>query len=345
MKPRPSRTLVFSVLAVAVVLAGLAGLALGPVSLGWNDLWASLIREDTAAAGTDIILWQLRMPRVLGAILIGAILAQSGAALQGLFRNPLADPGLIGVSSGAAVGALTSLLIVETFFPEMADGLGKFQLPLFGLAGGWVAAVLVYRIGSLGGRVNVAGMLLAGIAINAFAGAVMGLLIFVADDQQLRSINFWMLGSLGHLSWDGLAFFGLLIGISLFGLHRLIRPLNALLLGEAEAYHLGVDVERVKKQAVFFIALGVGTAVSMAGLIGFIGLVVPHLIRLTLGPDHRGVVPGSMILGAAVLLFGDLGARTLAAPAEVPIGILTALLGTPFFLYLMISNRHGMGKL
>jgi len=153
-----------------------------------------------------------------------------------------------------------------------------------------------------------------------------------------------MLGSLGHLSWEGLTFFAVLIGISLFGLHRLIRPLNALLLGESEAYHLGVDVERVKKQAVFFIALGVGTAVSMAGLIGFIGLVVPHLIRLLLGPDHRGVVPGSMILGAVVLLAGDLGARTLAAPAEVPIGILTALLGTPFFLYLMITNRHGMGR-
>lgn len=344
MTSRPERNHVLLLLGLAVLVAALLGLAIGPVSLGWQELWASLFRTGEAEAGTDIILWQLRMPRVLGAILIGAILAQSGAALQGLFRNPLADPGLIGVSSGAAVGALTSLLIVETFFPGLADSLGKFQLPLFGLAGGWVAAMLVYRVGSLGGRIDVAGMLLAGIAINAFAGAVMGLLIFMADDQQLRSINFWMLGSLGHLSWDGLAFFALLIGISLFGLHRLIPPLNALLLGEAEAYHLGVDVERVKKQAVFFIALGVGTAVSMAGLIGFIGLVVPHLIRLMLGPDHRGVVPGSMILGAVVLLAGDLGARTLAAPAEVPIGILTALLGTPFFLYLMITNRHGMGR-
>jgi iron complex transport system permease protein len=327
-------------LVLLTLLAILLGLGSGPVALSPREVVLALIAgEDPALAGDRFIVWELRLPRVLGALLVGAVLAQCGAAMQGLFRNPLADPGLIGISAGAAVGAISSLLFLPAWLPT-GHPLGVLQLPLAGLLGGWVTALLVYKTGSLGGRVSVTAMLLAGIAINAFAGALTGLFIFLADDQQLRSINFWMLGSLGHISWQSLLYFTPLLLIALIGLASYARPLDAMLLGEAEAYHLGFDVTRIKRGIIFFIAAGVGAAVALTGVIGFIGLVVPHLLRLVLGPGHRCLLPAAVLLGAALLILADAAARVIAAPAEMPIGILTALLGTPFFFALILRSRH-----
>jgi iron complex transport system permease protein len=326
---------------LALVLLGTALLALttGAASVDLSGVWKDWKDGTTQAAASKFVLFELRLPRVIGAILVGAILAQSGAAMQGLFRNPLADPALIGISAGAAVGAIASMLLIPESF-RAQHPLGLLQMPLAGLLGGWLTAVAVYKTGNRGGRVSVTGMLLAGIAINAFAGAVIGLFIFVADDQQLRSINFWMLGSLGHISWGTLAWFSPLLIASMFGLCRYTHALDALLIGEAQAYHLGFDVRRIQRAIIFFIAAGVGTAVALTGVIGFVGLVVPHILRLVFGPAHQVLIPASAFLGGILLLLADTGARVVVAPAELPVGILTALIGTPFFFFLILKNRH-----
>jgi iron complex transport system permease protein len=212
-------------------------------------------------------------------------------------------------------------------------------LPLAAFAGGLAATWLVYRLATRDGRTAVATLLLAGVALGAVAGAGTGLLLFLADDAQLRSVTFWSLGSLGGATWTALAGVAPLLLLALLVALALARPLNALLLGEAEAFHLGVRVERAKRMAVGVAALGVGAAVAVSGVIGFVGLVVPHLGRLALGPDHRRLLPASALLGAALLLLADLAARTVAAPAELPIGILTALVGAPFFLWLLLRER------
>lgn len=276
------------------------------------------------------VLLAIRLPRVCLGALAGAALAVAGAALQGLFRNPLADPGLIGVSSGAALAAAAAIVL--------AEGAPGFVLPLAAFAGGLSATLAVYRIASRGGRTDTASMLLAGIAVNAIASAGIGWLIFASDDEQLRDLNFWMLGSLGGADWGGLLSVAPAIALPIALLALLARPLDALLLGETEAWHLGVNVEWVKRGVVVFAALAASATVALTGVIGFVGLVAPHLVRLTVGPEHRTLLPAAILLGAALLLAADLGARTLVLPAELPIGILTSLIGGPFFLWLLIRR-------
>lgn len=263
---------------------------------------------------------------------VGAALATSGAALQGLFRNPLVDPGLIGVSSGAALAAAATLVLVEEL---------SVLVPAAAFAGGLLATLAVSYLGMREGRTHVATMLLAGIALNALTAASTGLLLFVATDAQLRNVVFWNLGSLAGATWRALLLAIPLIGVSVVLLPCFSRSLNLILLGEAEATHAGIDVERVKRRTVILVALAVGASVSVSGVIGFVGLVVPHLVRLVLGPDHRGVLPGSALLGASLLLASDLVARTIVAPAELPIGIVTAAMGAPFFLWLLRGKRAG----
>jgi iron complex transport system permease protein len=260
--------------------------------------------------------------------------------MQGLFRNPLADPSLIGVSSGAALAAVVTIVLGPVLMGGWADALGPFLLPAAAFAGGVGATVLVYRLGTRNGQTSVATMLLAGIAINALAGAGTGLMTFIADDDQLRDLTFWTLGSLGGATWTQLAVVGPCLLGGMVAAPLLARPLNALLLGEGEAFHLGIDTERTKKQVVTLAALVVGAAVAVSGVIGFIGLVVPHLLRLAVGPDHRVLIPGSALLGGALLLGADVLARTIVAPAELPIGIVTALVGAPFFLWLLLRDRN-----
>jgi iron complex transport system permease protein len=259
--------------------------------------------------------------------------------MQGLFRNPLADPGLVGVSSGAALAALTVLVLGRTVLPGLSPLLAGASLSVGAFLGGGAAVLFVYRIATRGGRTSVATMLLAGIAVNALAAAAVGLLILVSDDQQLRDFTFWSLGSLGGVTWARLiAGAGLLLG-GVLTAPLLARPLNALLLGEAEARHLGIRVERVKAATVLLATVTAGSAVALTGIIGFVGLVAPHLVRLVLGPDHRVVVPGAALLGACLLLAADVVARTVVTPAELPIGIVTALVGAPFFLWLLVRDR------
>ena len=345
----PSRergALSLTVLAAFLAVLGVVCLGTGAAPVGPGQVLAVLAKAlDLSLPWAfephhEAIVLSIRLPRVLLGMLIGGGLAVSGAVMQGLFRNPLADPGLVGVSSGAAVAAVATIVLGTTALDFATRALGPFVLSIAAFAGAAATTLLVYRLALVHGSVSVSTMLLAGIAVNAVAGAVTGVFTFVADDAQLRSLTFWSLGSLGGSTWTAVAAAAPLIGLATLSMLRYARPLNALLLGEAEAGHLGFDVERLKRSTIVLVALAVGAAVAVAGIIGFVGLVVPHLLRLALGPDHRYLLPGAALLGASLLLAADLLARTLVAPAELPIGIVTAILGGPFFIYLVRRNRQ-----
>lgn len=334
-------------LMLLLMVALLAGVGIGAVPISPSQVVTILLEKLMGQPVLDVpyetrqaaVLLTIRLPRVLLGVLVGAGLAVSGAAIQGLFRNSLAAPGLIGISSGATLAAVTVIVLGATVLEGLSQVLGRFTLPLAAFLGGVVTTWLIYKLSNQSGTTQVATMLLAGVAINALSGAVTGILTFMATDEQLRSITFWSLGSLGGASWQSLSAAAPLILIPLLAIPFLAQPLNALLLGEAEAGHLGIHVERVKRWLVLWVALAVGASVAVSGAIGFIGLVVPHLLRLTVGPDHRLVLPGSALLGAALLLASDLLARTIVVPAELPIGIVTSLMGGPFFLWLLLRNR------
>tara|TARA_R110000851_G_scaffold11024_5_gene38992 strand:+ start:771 stop:1817 length:1047 start_codon:yes stop_codon:yes gene_type:complete len=337
---------VITLLLLALLLVALLlSLALGPVAIPLGDTLRVLLRWfSTADLPTDqvLIIEHIRLPRTLMGILVGATLALTGAAMQGLFRNPLADPGLIGVSSGAALGAALMIVLGSSLLSALPSFVLPYATVLGAFAGGVITTWLVYRLGQSVQGTSVASMLLAGIAIAAISGAVIGMLSYLADDAMLRTLTFWNMGSLGSANYQRVAVLALCCALVWWRLPRQAKALNALLLGESEARHLGVDVERVKRELVLLTALGVGACVAAAGLIGFVGLVVPHLVRLLLGADHRRVLPVSMLLGASLLLLADVGARLLIAPAELPLGIITALLGAPFFLALLMrAQRRG----
>ena len=313
-----------------VVLFCLALLSLraGAGDLSWSDFLALISGHETGDPILQTVLFELRLPRVLFAIIVGGALALSGAVMQALFRNPLAEPTLIGISSGASLGAVTALLF--GFGSVLATGLAGF-------AGAMVATVAAYLVGRR--MPGVAGLLLAGIAINAFALSVVSLLITFTSDTQFRSFAFWSLGSLTRASWSSLIW--LLPWSMLLSLWLVLRwrVLNALLLGEREAQHLGFDLKRVRLELIFGICLLVGPLVAVTGGIAFIGLVMPHVVRLWLGADHRLLLPMSWIGGAAALLLADGLARLVVMPAELPVGVITSLVGGPFFLWLLLSRR------
>jgi iron complex transport system permease protein len=332
-----------ALLVAIVVSAGKGAVPIGPGAffailgdaVGLPLPWEFTPREQA-------VLLAIRLPRVCLGILVGAALAISGATLQGLFRNPLADPGLIGVSSGAALAEVAVIVLgggLATALPFLPQ---TWLLPLAAFGGGLACTMFVYRIANRGGRTDIPTMLLCGVAVNAIANAGLGLLVFISDDQQLRDLNFWLLGSLGSVTWAKLLPVVPLAGIAIAILPAFSRFLNAMLLGEAEAHHLGFDVERLKRAAVLFAALATGAAVSVSGVIGFVGLVVPHLIRLLIGPNNATLLPASALLGAALMLVADLVARHVVLPAELPIGIVTACVGGPFFLWLL-TRRRGLG--
>lgn len=338
--------LVIAFLAMLTVLAMIASAATGASDASAFDVVASLIRGEPAtllSARDRIIVFDIRLPRALLGVLIGAALAVSGAVMQGLFRNPLADPGLIGISSGAALGAVV-MIVLGGYLPATLLGLvGSFALALAAFAGGLLTTFLLYRIATRHGQTSVATMLLAGIAIAALAGAVTGILIYTADDKQLRDVTFWNLGSLAGATWPKVLTAGPIILVSLTVLPFLGRGLNAITLGEAAAFHMGVKVQQLKNIAVVSVAAAVGASVAVSGGIAFIGIVVPHLLRMVIGPDHRYLLPASALLGATLMLAADMAARTIVAPAELPIGIITALAGAPFFLWMLLRNRPSAG--
>lgn len=334
----------FLLLGFLLLLVVWLSLALGPVSLPLGDTLralAHMIGLPVSADGlgqAELIVGQIRLPRTLLGIATGGVLALAGVAMQGLFRNPLADPGLIGVSSGAALGAAIAIVFGASL-GGLPEAFAPYLLSACAFAGGLLVTALVYRLGRHNGQTSVATMLLAGIALTALAGALIGLFTYLADDATLRTLTFWNLGSLNGASYPRLWPLLLITLLVACWLPRRVNTLNALLLGESEARHLGFDVERLKVELILCTALGVGAAVAAAGMIGFIGLVVPHLLRLIVGPDHRVLLPASMFGGAILLLLADLVARLALAPAELPIGIVTALIGAPFFLYLLMRGR------
>ncbi|MEO0811273.1 MAG: iron ABC transporter permease [Myxococcota bacterium] len=314
--------------AIVTVFVALGALSIGPAALSMSDLWNALIGADSGSDGASLVLWSLRMPRVVLALLVGATLALAGATLQALYRNPLADPALLGISSGAAMLVALGIVVV----PSLSTRLGQ---PILAFAGGMGAMALVARLGTRGGKTDVGVMLLAGIAVNALAAAVIGCAFVFANDPELRSVIFWTLGSFAqagqkHLLWSA--------PLLLFGAGALMlghRALDALSLGEADAHHLGFDVERAKRRILLACALSVGAGVASVGVIGFVGLVVPHMVRLWIGPAHRALLPLSAILGGALLVVADSAARAIVPPLEIPVGIFTALMGAPFFLLLL----------
>lgn len=317
------------------------------VTIGASDAsFAELLRAfagygtDTATMERDrLILLELRLPRVIMGFLVGASLAVSGAVMQGLFRNPLADPGLTGVSSGASLGAVVAILLGDRLFGALTPALGSFMLPLAAFIGGLVSTWLLYRVATQGGRTSVAILLLSGIALAALTGAMTGFLIFLADDRELRDLTFWSMGSLASTSWAKLGAASLIMLPGIVAAPFLARGLNALALGEAAAFHMGIRLQRLKTSAIASVAAATGAAVALSGGIGFIGIVAPHLIRMAIGPDHRRLLPASALAGGSLLVLADSAARTLAAPAELPIGILTAAAGGPFFLWILLKNR------
>jgi len=287
------------------------------------------------------VLWMIRLPRVVLAVLIGAGLGIAGAALQGLFRNPLADPALIGISAGASLTA--AMLIVLHMYIPFITGNGIFQSYVqhcITFLGAMLTVLLVFRMSVYGGRAVVAVMLLSGIAINALCGAFTGLMTYVADNEQLRSITFWTLGSLGGASWKTVSAVLPFVLVPVIMLPRMAPALNVFALGEQEAMHSGVQVNRLKTQLVIYATMAVAAGVAVAGIIGFIGLVVPHIIRQFTGPDHRILIPGAALAGAVLLTVADLLCRTIIAPAELPVGIITVITGAPFFIWLILKEKR-----
>lgn len=339
MRPR-LRSLLIPALILLLLFAAVLALCTGPLTLDPLQLLRAGVTPGGGIPDHLVpVLTQIRLPRLVMAVLIGAALAVAGASMQGLFRNPLADPGLIGVSAGAALAA-TLWLALKPALPSINLLPAVAVLPLAAFLGGSLAALAALSLGQREGHTSVATLLLAGLSINAVALAAIGLLQQLTDDTTLRDITRWMLGSLGKAGWPEIAAAAPLLLAPVLLLPREARALDALLLGEAEASHLGVDVERLKLRVLLLSVLAVGAGVALAGMIGFVGLLAPHLLRLIAGPGHRLLLPASALFGAALLLLADTAARTIAAPLELPVGALTALIGGPFFLWLLARYRQ-----
>jgi len=341
---RPDARLVMLSLLLLLGAAVVLSAAIGSAGIPLHRLAAliGLAAPDPATIDRDaLVLWSIRLPRIALAAMVGALLAASGAMMQGLFRNPLADPAMVGVSSGAAFAAAVAIVVVDRFAGAGAIPFGL--LPPAALIGALITTAALYRLATRHGQTSIAIFLLGGLAIAALTNAGIGFLVFMADDRQLRDITFWLLGSLGGATWHKAAIVLPFLIATAAGMPLIARGLDLLALGESEAFHMGVSVERLKRLSILLVAAAVGAAVAFCGIVGFVGIVVPHLLRLMIGPGHRLLLPASMLLGGAMLLAADSAARTLAAPAELPIGIVTAIVGAPFFLVLLLRQRTLVG--
>lgn len=332
--------LVLLLLAALLVAACLISLGIGPTGVGLGNLWAYATGNGTSLSTQErVILEAVRLPRTALGLLVGAGLAVSGAMMQGLFRNPLADPGIVGVTSGAGVAAVAAIVLGNTVLAPVAMLLGNQFLPLMAFFGGLFNTWMLYLIATRDGRTSTTALILSGIAIGALSAAVMGLMIVMADDRQLRDITFWSLGSLGGATFGRVLSILPFIAVVLAIMPFVARGLDALILGDAAAFHMGIPVQRLKTIVIVAVAAACGSTVAVAGSIGFVGIVVPHLLRLAMGPSHRFLLPGSALGGGALLLIADSVARTVAAPAELPIGVITALFGAPVFLFLLLGKN------
>ncbi|EDM36827.1 permease protein of ABC transporter [Pedobacter sp. BAL39] len=335
----------YLLLILALFLAAAFSTGLGAVKIPIQEVFLILVKkiglfpDEAVSAQHEAVMQIVRIPRVLLGLLVGAALGISGTAIQGIFRNPLAEPGLIGISAGASLMAVVIIVLEMALFAGLSNLLGYYMLAFGAFAGAGIAAIVVYQISRTDGKSNVATMLLAGIAINALAGALTGLITYLADDQQLRNITFWMLGSLAGATWEIVFAVLPFIMIPVLILPHMGKALNAFSLGETQANQLGLRVHHVKRNVVILATMAVGASVAVSGIIGFVGLLVPHTIRLMVGVDNKHVLPASALLGALMLTLADMLCRTIIAPIELPIGVITALLGTPLFLYILIKDK------
>jgi len=333
---RAKPTLVFPLLALLLLGSLVLGVVVGPVPIPLGEtaqiIWAQIgfSASDAINAAHQIIIGQVRLPRALTGALVGLVLGISGAVMQGIFRNPLADPYLLGIASGASAGA--------AFIIALHLESGPFNLPLGSFIGGAIAVLTVYRLGLRAGRSSLFSLILAGIALGTLFSAVTSFLITISGEE-LREIVFWIMGGLGRANW---AYLRLLTAIGLAGAALIFvfsRDLNAMALGEIGARHLGIDPERLQQFLLLIVTLMTGAAVAVSGTIGFVGLITPHALRLIVGPDHRLLLPASALAGASFLVLSDTLARTVLQPVELPVGIITAFVGVPFFLYLLMRTR------
>ncbi len=342
---RRRRAAVLACLALATLAAVMVAVALGavyvPLATSFRIILSRLpllgrLVDATWTPTQETIIISVRLPRVLLALLVGMGLALAGAVFQGLFRNPMADPSIIGSSQGAALGATIA------FFFGIKAGLGGLSaIPLFAFAGSLLAVFTVYIIARAGGRASIASLLLVGIALSSFLASIVSLLMVVSEDR-MHNIFFWLMGGLGTGNWDMVLAVLPFMLVGAAAAAFMARDLNLLMLGEERAAQLGLETERFKWTMIVIASLVVGAAVSVSGIIGFVGLMTPHIVRLLTGPDHRFLIPGSILGGGLFLVLADTIARTVIAPKELPVGIVTAFFGAPFFIYLLKRSRHGV---
>jgi iron complex transport system permease protein len=336
--PLRRRRVVVMVLAAAVVAVAAISVAVGAVSVSWSEIIAILSRRAGVALGAepstqaDAVLWGIRLPRVLLGLAVGTALAVAGTALQGIFRNPLADPQLLAIGPGAALGAVIAMLLLEAApLPAVAGG----------SVGALAAAAILERIADRSGA-DPSRLILIGVALGAVLTAVVGLAVLAADRAGIPSVDFWILGSLGSATWRALAIAAPVIAVGVGLVASSARALDLMALGESEARHLGVDVDAVRRRTMAGTSLVVGAAVGVAGVIGFVGLLIPHVMRRWVGPGHAWLIAASALGGATFLAAADLLARTVASPTEIPVGLVTTVVGGPFFLWLLArSGRRG----
>jgi|TARA_B100001057_G_scaffold441765_1_gene476617 iron complex transport system permease protein len=329
----PRQKVTISILICVSTFVCFLGLSLGSFNVELNKI----LSGDADPLQTEV-LFNIRLPRVLLAACVGGALGISGAALQGLFRNPLADPGLIGVSAGAAFGAVSAIVLVNSGLIFLQ--LGSFLVPLAAILGSLLVISLIYILTASFANSGIMYMLLVGIALNAMSTVGIGFLTFVSSDSQLRTLTFWMMGSFGSTSWELLIPSMVLVFITILTLVLNSRKLDIMQLGESEAYRTGVDVLRTRRTIILSSAIMIGTCVSLSGIIGFVGLVVPHIVRLLAGSSHTFLLIGSAIMGTLITVLADLFSRLIIQPAELPIGLATSAIGAPFFLWLVLRLRN-----
>jgi len=331
-------------LAAALLVSIAVAVQCGAVPVVGSD-WLSVFGQadpSTASAGS-YVLWNIRLPRALFAVLVGASMGMAGALTQGLFRNPLADPGLLGVSAGAACAVALTIVVFAGFNWPIPLAWRIWLLPAAAFCGALGVCFALDGVARWVTPGSIAGLLLTGVALNAMAAAIIGLCTYMANDEQLRNLSFWTLGSLAGANWALVAVLSLLLGVAGWRVRQLVRAMNALALGKSAAAHVGVNVGHLRRNVIVLVALLAGFSAAWCGMIGFIGLIAPHLVRTWVGSDQRHVVPLSMLVGGLLLLLADTVARTVAIPAEIPVGIFTALLGSPFFLLLLRNARGRIG--
>ena len=315
-------------------LSLLFALSVGAFVINWSTIFAL----ETSSVDWQI-LWDIRAPRILLAGIVGATLAVCGAALQGLFRNPLADPGLIGISSGAALAVAITIVLL----PSTSGIMGLYGLSFAAFTGGILTTLVIFKLAG-SDRQSVVHLILAGVAITAITSSAVGFLTYLSNDQELRALTFWTMGSFGGALWPSVLVSASLCLPVLYLLGRQAKGLNRLLLGEHEAAYLGSNVTLLKRKVILLTALAVGVSVAVSGIVGFIGLVVPHLVRLVWKADHRVLLPASAALGALLAISADTLARSIVAPSEMPVGIITSIIGGPFFLWLLSKSRSNFSN-